>query len=341
MLDFTIFVKANLLFGPAGPKNGLQQELWTLLWPPEFNETSGPSQDAGQVSDTAGYRLVQLANQTWSVRSIAESETFHPVVGPAAEAEALYVRQLKARERFLEQSAAGRPLVVWDVGLGAAANALTLLRFTGDVAGEMEIVSFDRTLEPLRFARAHEAELEYPIGRADVLDQLAANGEVRFTNGIASVRWRAIVADFPTFLDSPAMAELPRPNLVFYDPFSPRKNPLMWSYPLFEALARALAANEGPVLATYSRSSLLRVTLLLAGFFVGAGGATGEKEETTIAALRVEDLERPLGAQWLKRARESTSAEPMWAGEYKQLPLSPVSWERLQAHPQFRGKVES
>lgn len=46
-----------------------------------------------------GYELVQLKNGTWSVRSVAEG-TFHPVIGPVAEAEALYVRQLRLAERF-------------------------------------------------------------------------------------------------------------------------------------------------------------------------------------------------------------------------------------------------
>jgi len=64
---------------------------------------------------------------------------------------------------------------------------------------------------------------------------------------------------------------------------SPAKNPAMWTLPLFTNFptARSAAALRA---ATYSRSTILRVTLLLAGFFVGVGHATGEKEETTIAA---------------------------------------------------------
>ena len=50
-----------------------------------------------------GYSLVTLANGVRSVRSHAEAETFHPVIGPVAEAEALYVRQLRLRERLAAQ----------------------------------------------------------------------------------------------------------------------------------------------------------------------------------------------------------------------------------------------
>ena len=87
---------------------------------------------------------------------------------------------------------------------------------------------------------------------------------------------------------------------------------------------------------TYSRSTMLRVTLLLAGFFVGAGRATGEKEETTIAANTRDLLEEPLSRNWLERARRSRSAEPLQEPVYRQAPLSRDSWARLARHPQFQ-----
>ena len=93
----------------------------------------------------SGYQLVRLNNGICSVRSLADGETFHPVVGPVAEAEALYVNQLRLRERLQNHSG---EFVIWDVGLGAAANALTVLRTTRDIACNIRLVSFDHTLEP-------------------------------------------------------------------------------------------------------------------------------------------------------------------------------------------------
>ena len=86
---------------------------------------------------------------------------------------------------------------------------------------------------------------------------------------------------------------------------------------------------------TYSRATMLRVTLLLAGFFVGIGHATGEKEETTIAANTLELLDEPLEKKWLERVRNSKSAEPMVEPVYEQRRISAESWERLNNHPQF------
>src|SRR5665213_2964037 len=95
------------------------------------------------------YKLVQLANGTFSIHSVAERETFHPVVGPVAEAQALYVNQLKLRERLQTQP---EEFVIWDVGLGAAANVLTALRATQDLPCSIQVISFDHTLAPLQFA---------------------------------------------------------------------------------------------------------------------------------------------------------------------------------------------
>ena len=72
----------------------------------------------------SGYKLVTLANGVHSVHSLAYGETFHPVIGPVAEAEALYVRQIGLAERLRRHSG---EFVLWDVGLGAAANAVNIL----------------------------------------------------------------------------------------------------------------------------------------------------------------------------------------------------------------------
>src|SRR5687767_15115251 len=53
-----------------------------------------------EIVQETGYRIVQLPNGAHSLHSIAYGETMHPAVGPAAEAEDLYVRQLKLRERI-------------------------------------------------------------------------------------------------------------------------------------------------------------------------------------------------------------------------------------------------
>ena len=281
----------------------------------------------------AGYQIVQLASGVNSVRSLAEKETFHPVVGPVAEAEALYVKQLHLIERVRQQTG---KFIVWDVGLGAAANALTVLRATRRIPCSIRLLSFDHTVEPLIFALHHKTALGYFDGYEEPCQQLIKRQQVTFKDENQIVEWELRQGDFPTLLDQPLARDWPKPNAILFDPFSPARNPAMWRQPLFTALFGLLDPAKPCALPTYSRSTMLRVTLLLAGFFVGAGHPTGEKEETTIAANTLDLITEPLDHRWLRRARNSTGAEPLCEPSYRQAPLSPETWERLQNHPQFK-----
>ena len=292
--------------------------------------------EIGGVDSGSGYRLVKLASGAHSVHSLAHHETFHPVVGPAEEAGALYVRQLGLVERLRRHEG---EFVIWDVGLGAAANPLTVIRAAREVCATIRVVSFDHTLEPLEFALEHTEHLTYLSGFEAHLRKLLEEGRVSFREGKLAVEWETHLADFPALLTQPAALAFAKPHTILFDAFSPAKNPAMWTGPLFASLYRLLAPARACAMPTYSRSTMLRVTLLLAGFYVGVGHATGQKEETTVAANTPALLSEPLGRPWLERARRSTSAEPMWEPLYRQAPLSPKTWERLRGHPQFQAQM--
>jgi tRNA U34 5-methylaminomethyl-2-thiouridine-forming methyltransferase MnmC len=285
------------------------------------------------VQTDSGYQLVRLNNGICSVRSLADDETFHPVVGPVAEAEALYVNQLRLRERLKNHSG---KFVIWDVGLGAAANALTVLRATKNIECKIRLVSFDHTIEPLEFALKNADALGYFGGYENHLKGFLREHRVAFRDDQQSVNWELHLGDFPTLLAQSGAEQFPKPHAILFDAYSPAKNPAMWTLPLFTNLFQLLDPQRSCALPTYSRSTILRVTLLLAEFFVGVGHATGEKEETTIAANDLNLISEPLDGRWLERARRSHSAEPMTEAIYKIAPLSDKSWKKLQAHPQFQ-----
>jgi hypothetical protein len=301
----------------------------------------------------SGYSLVRLANGACSIHSAEAGETFHPVAGPVAEAEALYVQQLQLPRRM---AACAPEFVLWDVGLGAAGNSVTALRSTAHLVSPVRILSFDRTTEPLEFALKHADQLNYLHGYEDVLHRLLRDRVVRCVQTVDSmqpchsdcsiplsgrlVTWELHIGDFPQLLENASHSlrsgerRFTAPHAIFYDAFSPRRNPEMWTLPLLEAVA--VHAVEPCSLATFSRSTITRTSLLLAGFYVGKGVALAGKEETTIASTEPSLLESPLAREWLDRARRSHSAEPLQSPVYQQNPLSSDTWERLNAHPQFR-----
>lgn len=281
------------------------------------------------------YELVKVASGAWSVRDRSIGETFHPVIGPVAEAEALYLHQMRVPQRV---EAAGQDgFTVWDIGLGAGANILTVLRALHPLDARVRVESFDHTDAPLRFALGNAEALGYLAGFEQPASELLRDHRVEFRFGACTIDWRLHLADFPTWLERPLPEPVPGPEAILFDAFSPARNPAMWTLPLFTRLRQRVPEGRVATMATYSRSTLLRTTLLLAGFFVGAGEATGEKEETTLAATDPSHVRRPLDASWLQRALRSTSAEPLHEPVYRQRPLTEPTRTALLAHPQFQA----
>jgi len=336
------------------------------------------------MPQTAAYTIVKLANGAHSVHSGAYGETFHPGIGPVAEAETLYVRQLRLPER-VEQT--GGEFVLWDVGLGAAANALTAIRLIRNhLAGQsaaaresrapkmLRVVSFDRTCDALAFALQHGAELGYVTEHETALAELMANHSTLIPDGLIKVEWTLQLGFFQELISFSQADEVDQPerrspirrdasnlqsagsetgaptsqlqienqkskmapHAILFDPHSPKKNPEMWTAALFAALFRRLDPQRPCSLASFTRSTMARVAMLLGGFFVGVGRPSGLKEETTVAANRLELLVEPLDRRWIERAKRSGSAEPLREPVYRQMPLSPETWEQLRRHPQFQ-----
>jgi tRNA U34 5-methylaminomethyl-2-thiouridine-forming methyltransferase MnmC len=270
------------------------------------------------------FEIVTVASGARSLRSREHGETFHPVVGPMTEARGLHVEQQRLVERA---HATNGPFVIWDVGLGAAANAIAAIEAFRDFDGRerVELHSFDETTAPLAFALAHAETLEYLAPHRPAVESLLEAGEA--ADGI--VQWRLHRGEFRSHLGA-----APAPHAILYDPYSPKANPELWTLEHFTRLHACLDPARPCLLSNYTRSTAVRVTLLLAGFFVGHGHATGEKDQTTIAANYFELFEAPLDIAWLERVRRSTAAAPLRAGGTGgAISAEDLAW--LAAHPQF------
>jgi queuine tRNA-ribosyltransferase len=97
-------------------------------------------------------------------------------------------------------------------------------------------------------------------------------------------------------------------DLIFWDPFSPRANPGLWTCTAFAAARRA--CRSGATLHTYSGATAVRTALLLAGFAVGQGDRITETRYATIAATSVDALREPLGRRWFERLARSSAPFP-------------------------------
>ena len=70
-------------------------------------------------------------------------------------------------------------------------------------------------------------------------------------------------------------------DLIFLDPFSPKKCPELWTEEFFNDLRKA--CNENAVLTTYSCARIVRDNLVKAGFKVKDGPCVGRKSPSTLA----------------------------------------------------------
>src|SRR3990172_10515688 len=102
----------------------------------------------------------------------------HPGVGARIEAEELYVRQSRLAARLAE---GGAPLTLFDVGLGAASNALAALgaaRAAPPGSRRLEVLSFERDPAALAFAASDGCAGRLGLCAQDIraVRQLLASG---------------------------------------------------------------------------------------------------------------------------------------------------------------------
>lgn len=270
------------------------------------------------------FEIVRLKSGVNSLRLISNNETFHPGIGPIAEANILHVNQ----HRFEERIPAHEPFILWDVGLGAAANAVAALDRLQTLGGKVEIHSFDKTLAALEFALAEKEELDYIKPYERVISELVQKGETQVG---PNIRWILHLGDFQETMHR----AIPSPHSIFYDPYSPRGNVEMWNLNHFQKLRQRLDPNRPCLISNYSRATYVRVTWLLAGFCVGIGTAIGEKEETSLAATHPEVLASPLPPSWLRRVQVSHSSAPLRGPLYELGKINEADYKALSACPQF------
>jgi queuine tRNA-ribosyltransferase len=291
-----------------------------------------PRSKPARPSTRGAFAVVTRGELSW-IAHVESGETMHSVNAPDEEAERVYVQQSALLARASSPAHEPARLVVWDVGLGAAHNAMALIRAlerTRAAGGvEVELVSFEHDMDAFRLALAHQKE--FPHLRHPAPHILARYG--RFES--PAIVWRVVEGDFlATFPSERA------PDLVFFDPFSAKVDTRMWTLAAFRALRERL--DRPCELFTYSASTAVRTSLLLAGFHVARGVASGPKESTTIAfsvgttpdhawAHEVFARHPLLDAAWLEhRARSSAKfAADIPVELYAELE------RRLTAHPQF------
>lgn len=317
-----------------------------LMRDDEDNPANHPKPARIRRNPTLGdYEILPAPQGFNSIRQISSGEVMHSVNEPEAEANQVYVEQSALANRIRDTTTTA-PLVIWDVGLGAAHNAMaTLACFertfaAAPVAAEgtprlrpVRLISFERDLDPLKLAARDAAY--FPHLRHGAPHELLKSG--RWTHSSGLFEWTLHPGDF--------LKEYPvveRPDIIYYDPFSAKTDSPLWTPEAFADLHAHLGQKPAE-LYTYSSATAVRVTLLTTGFFVAAGIGSGPKASTTVAFNLAEahaSHPRPpalLGTDWLGRWSRSHSQYPADLPDQ----AKPAFAARITGHPQFNPPSES
>jgi queuine tRNA-ribosyltransferase len=260
----------------------LYREKRAFLHEPDMDNPIRMQKSKRKKPLTLGAYEVHLAPEGFaSIRHVASGEIMHSRTPPIEEAQRLYVEQSNLAERLRQVGEeTTEPLVIWDVGLGAGANAMAAIQCYEEQASRgpvrpLRIISFENDLDSLRLAVRHNDKFLYlrHSGPAGILEH--GHWESRTHPGLS---WTLVSGDFhDTVAAAPA-----RPDVIFYDMFSSKTAAGQWTAVAFRRLFQA-CQGRAVELFTYTCSTPIRVALLAAGFYVAKGCSTGEKTETTVA----------------------------------------------------------
>jgi len=296
--------------------------------PPKRNKIAQPP----RLGD---YELHRSTKGFYSIRQISSGEIMHSVSAPSEEANRLYIDQSALAARLRKTNDHAGELVIWDVGLGAATNAMAAVQCFERCLSEnkgmnlrpLRLISFELDLDPLLLAIKHAAF--FPHLHHSAPSKILTHGSWQDASEL--LRWQLLRGDFRDFIETAAL-----PDLIFYDPFSYKADSELWTGEIFARIFQRCAAKPAE-LYTYSASTAVRVALLNAGFCVAQGVGTGPKTETTVAFTDLDGAARHplrpplLDHKWLARWRRSAAKFPITLAKQEQAQFS----QRIEHHRQF------
>ena len=180
--------------------------------------------ERARKNELGDYEVHSNPTGTYSIRQKSSGEVMHSVNDPTLEATILYVSQSRLSDRLRAENDA--PLVLWDVGLGAATNAMATIRGAEETTGRvraLHIHSFENDLNSLRLAARHKSQFPHLWHAAP--QSLLRDRFWRSADGM--IEWTLHEG---CFFDKYLQVEAP--DLIFYDPFSYKTNSRFWGLKL-------------------------------------------------------------------------------------------------------------
>jgi tRNA U34 5-methylaminomethyl-2-thiouridine-forming methyltransferase MnmC len=227
---------------------------------------------------------VRTEDGSSTLRHPLHGEACHSLAGARQQARERYAEPCRLRARAQAGEAVLRLL---DVGTGLGLNLAAAFEALEGTPARLEVVTLEIDRSVFAAARAlldepgaiadRSSEL-----RAEILDLLVRAADEPAAGLDLGARGRIELLLGDARREIVHLRREPRFDAVFLDPFSPGREPELWT----EAFLREVAARmaSGSRLSTYSSTFRVRRALALAGLQVGLGPRVGRKAEGTLAS---------------------------------------------------------
>lgn len=187
-------------------------------------------------------------------------ENYHSITGALEEAQKKFIQPLKVHD--------GQTIL--DICFGLGYNTFAAI----ENAKHLKIIALEKDAVVLNELQSLDINKTYEIIKKVAKEKRYkdTNYDIQLIIGPAEATIKGIKETF---------------DCVFLDPFSPKKNPELWTKEFFQEIYKRM--KPGAQLATYSCARIVRDNLKAAGFLVRDGPRVGRRGPSTIAIK--EDLE--------------------------------------------------
>lgn len=213
---------------------------------------------------------VETRDGSTSYKNNDVDETYHSLSGATNEALRKHVRPSKLLDK--------EDVVVADICFGLGYNSIVAIAEHQKkyLEGIIQIFAFENDKEILD--KIHEVDYGEYEAQAEIIRNLLKKDTSPLTYEQDNVIITLYVGDIRE-----SILEIVDDifDVVFFDPFSPKKHPHLWSQELFSQIYRTMSKDA--ILTTYSCARMARENMLAVGFSVRDGPVVGRTSPGTLA----------------------------------------------------------
>jgi tRNA U34 5-methylaminomethyl-2-thiouridine-forming methyltransferase MnmC len=213
------------------------------------------------------YKKIKTSDGSYTYYSALFDENCHSTSGAKNETYTHYVLGCKLDRKVVQK----KPINILEVGFGTGLGFITTLEYLGKYPFNFLSVEIDEKM--IQIAQKEFSQLLK-------LEKICA---YIYKAKIQNASLTILLGDATKTLNKYFKENKYKPNTIYQDAFSPKRNPYLWTTSWFKLLKEN--ATDDCIMSTYSSSSSIRKSMLAAGWTLQEGIKFGSKRSSTRSDL--------------------------------------------------------